>query len=67
MPKYYIYQETTEWDGGQSGNHIYIFKTQPTGRSADAVAFIPQGQTQVQKFKKPYKLDLRGRTFEALA
>ena len=59
-----ILQETTEWDGGQTGNHIYIFETKPTGRTGDAIAFIPQGQTKVQKFKRPYKLDLRGRTFE---
>jgi len=59
-----VLQETTEWPEGQAGNHIYIFKTKPAGRTGDAIAYIPQGQTKVQKFKNPYKLDLRGRTFE---
>ena len=62
-----VLQETTEWaEGYQACNHIYIFKSKPSGRSADAIAYIPAGQTRVQKFKKPYKLDLRGRTFEEI-
>ena len=60
-----IMQETTEWTDGGS-NHIYIFKEKPAGRSAKAIAYIPAGSNQVQKFKKPIDLDLKGRTFVEL-
>jgi hypothetical protein len=59
-----VLQETTEWPEGQAGNHIYIFKTKPAGRTGDAIAYIPAGRDQVQKFSRPLTLDLRGRTFE---
>ena len=59
-----ILQETTEFTDGQGGNHIYIFKSKPEGRSATAVAYLPQGTDKVIKFSKPMKLDLKGRTFQ---
>ncbi len=58
-----IMQETTEFTDGQGGNHIYIFKKKPEGRSAEAVAYLPRGTDKVIRFRKPLKLDLKGRTF----
>jgi hypothetical protein len=58
-----ILQETTVYTDGQNGNHIYIFKSKPEGRSAEAVAYVPRGSDKVVKFRKPLKLDLKGRTF----
>ena len=61
-----VYQETTEWNDSNAGNHVYIFNEKLTGRSATAIAYIPVGQTKVHKFKTPLKLDLKGRTFEEI-
>ena len=61
-----ILQETTQFTDGQGGNHIYIFKKKPEGRSAEAVAYLPRGTDKVVKFRKPMKLDLKGRTFRAV-
>ncbi len=62
-----IMQETTEWtDGGNSANHIYVFKSNPTGRSAEAVAYVPRGKDQVIKLRTPLILDLKGRTFQTV-
>ena len=58
-----ILQETTEFTDGQGGNHVYILKGTPEGRSATAVAYVPRGTDKVIKFRKPIKLDLKGRTF----
>jgi hypothetical protein len=66
MPKYHIYQETTEW-AEQCPNHIYVFDAKPTGRQATCVAYVPHGTDKVQKLKTPLKLDLKGRTFAPLA
>lgn len=63
--KRYIYQETTQW-AEPTANHIYIFTERPTGRTAKCYAYLPAGKDRVQKFKKPYTLDLKGRTFEEL-
>ena len=59
-----ILQETTAYTDGQNGNHIYVFKKKPEGRSAEAVAYLPRGTDRVVKFRKPLKLDLKGRTFQ---
>jgi hypothetical protein len=59
-----ILQETTRWPDGQGGNHIYIFNANPGARSANAVAYVPQGSNRVFKFKSPLVLDLKGRTFK---
>ena len=56
-----ILEETTRWD---APNHIYIFKSRPGARSADALAYIPAGSDRVVKFRKPITLDLKGRTFK---
>jgi hypothetical protein len=58
-----VYQETTVWPEGDNANHIYVFKSKPEGRTAEAVAYVPRGSDRVQKFKRPLKLDLKGRTF----
>ena len=55
-----ILEETTRWD---APNHIYIFKSRPGARSAEALAYIPHGSDRVIKFRKPITLDLKGRTF----
>jgi len=41
MPK--IMLETTEWADGQGANHVYVFTDKPTGRSARAIAYVPDG------------------------
>lgn len=62
-----VMQETTAWsEGYETCNHIYIFDKTPEGRTGKAVAYIPYGSTKVHKFKKPYTLDLKGRTFEEI-
>ena len=61
-----ILQETTQFTDGQGGNHIYVFKKKPEGRSAEAVAYLPRGTDKVVKFRKLMKLDLKGRTFRAV-
>ena len=59
-----VLQETTVWPEGDSGNHIYVFKSKPQGRTAEAVAYVPRGSDRVQRFSRPLKLDLKGRTFK---
>ena len=58
-----VYQETTVWPEGDNANHIYVLKAKPTGRTVEAVAYVPHGSNRVQKFRKPITLDLKGRTF----
>jgi hypothetical protein len=58
-----VYQETTVWPEGDNANHIYVLKAKPTGRTVEAVAYVPRGSDRVQKFRKPLVLDLKGRTF----
>jgi hypothetical protein len=58
-----VYQETTAWPEGDNANHIYVLKAKPTGRTVEAVAYVPRGSDRVQKFRKPITLDLKGRTF----
>jgi hypothetical protein len=67
VPKYHIYQETTEWNDSNGANHIYVFSDKPSGRTATAIGYIPTGTTKVFKFRTPLKLDLKGRTFRPLA
>jgi hypothetical protein len=61
-----ILQETTQWSDSNGANHIYVFKKKPEGRSAESVAYLPQGTDRVIKFRTPLKLDLKGRTFRAV-
>ena len=66
MPKFYIYKETTRWDEPNQPNHVYIFLELPKNRTAKAVGYVKAGTKTVEYWKKPYALDLKGRTFEAL-
>lgn len=64
-----IMQETTVWENAPSdNNHIYVFaKYDPRDRMAEVIAYVPFGTEPVQKFKKPLKIDLKGRTFKQVA
>jgi hypothetical protein len=64
--KYFIYVETTVWDTETAPNHVYVFLEQPKNRTAKCMGYIRAGTKDLFKFKKPYTLDLKGRTFEAL-
>ena len=54
-----IVQETTQW-ATSTANNVYILNDERT----KMIAYIPQGSTQVQRFKNPISFDRRGRTFE---
>lgn len=64
--KYYIYLETTVWDEPNTPNHVYVFLEPPKNRTARCMGYVRAGTKDLFKFKKPYTLDLKGRTFEAL-
>jgi hypothetical protein len=65
--KQYIYRETTVWnDATVSLNHTYVFDAKPNGRQGRVIAYVPFGNTRVQKLRTPLVLDLKGRTFEEL-
>ena len=65
--KHHIYQETTEWTDSNGANHVYVFDAKPSGRTATAVGYVPNGTNKVHRFRTPLKLDLKGRTFQPLA
>ena len=63
-----ILKETTQFTDGTGGNHIYIFEDYKSSeRNSKVIAYVPFGTGPVVKFRKPLKLDLRGRTFEQVA
>ena len=64
--KYFIYVETTQWEEPGQANHVYIFTEVPKNRTAKCMGYVKAGTKEVFRFKNPYTLDLRGRTFEAL-
>lgn len=66
MSKYYIYLETTKWDEPNTPNHVYVFLEKPKNRTAKCMGYVRAGTKDLFKFKTPYSLDLKGRTFEAL-
>ena len=52
-------QETTEWKEGIVSNHLYVMDD-----SKDKMlAYRQAGKKEFFKFKKPIKIDLRGRKF----
>ena len=64
--KYYIYLETTVWDEPNQPNHVYVFLEAPKGRTAKCMGYVKAGTKELFKFKNPYTLDLKNRTFERL-
>jgi hypothetical protein len=66
MTKHYIYLETTVWEEATQANHVYVFTEEPKGRTAKCMGYVKAGSKDLFKFKKPYTLDLRQRTFERL-
>jgi len=65
--KYYIYQETTKWDTESAPNHVYVFLEVPKLRTAKCMGYIQAGTKELFRFKTPYTLDLKGRTFAPLS
>ena len=53
-------QETTVWDEEFQPNHIYLME------GDNAIAYIRSPSNIPQIFKKPLRLDLRGRKFQQL-
>ena len=64
--KYYIYLETTEWQEPTQANHVYVFLEKPKNRTAKCMGYVRAGTKELFRFKTPYTLDLKGRTFEDL-
>ena len=64
--KYYIYQETTKWDEDSAPNHVYVFLEVPKLRTAKCMGYVRAGTKELFRFKVPYTLDLKGRTFAPL-
>ena len=59
--------QTKQFTGAISAfNHVYVFEKKPEGRSARAIAYVPRGSKTLQRFSRPYEIDLRGRTFVEL-
>ena len=63
---HYIYLETTKWDEPNQPNHVYVFLEKPKNRTAKCMGYVRAGTKELFRFKTPYTLDLKGRTFEAL-
>ena len=66
MSKYYIYLETTVWQEAGQPNHVYVFLEKPKNRTAKCMGYIKAGTKELIRFKNPYTLDLKARTFEPL-
>jgi hypothetical protein len=54
-----FYRETTVWDGNVP-NHVYLLSTD----KSRMFGYMKAGTTETQVFKKPYRFDARGRTFQ---
>jgi hypothetical protein len=50
-------REVTQWTDSMLGNHIYLLD------GDRAIAYQPWGTGQIQYFRTPIRLDLRGRKF----
>ena len=53
------YKETTKWTES-TPNHTYLLE------GDQMLAYIPYGKTQATWFKKPIRIDRRGRKFESV-
>jgi hypothetical protein len=56
------YQETTDWGSDTALNHIYYLNKE----KSFMVGYIKNGETELFKFKKPIRIDSRGRQFKVL-
>lgn len=56
------YQEVTEWTDSNAANHIYYLNDDKTSM----VGYIRVGTKELFKFKKPIRIDGRGRKFKVL-
>ena len=57
-----FYEETTKWSDSNTANHTYLLSDD----KSKAFAYVRAGTRDVFKFKRPIRLDLRGRTFKAV-
>lgn len=53
------YQETTDWGDANAKNHIYYLNED----KSFMVGYIKNGTKDLSKFKKPIRIDVRGRKF----
>lgn len=56
------FKEVTDWGSATAQNHIYYLNDE----KSFMVGYIKQGTVDLFKFKKPIRIDLRGRKFELL-
>lgn len=54
-------REVTEWSGNVA-NNIYVLNDSMT----KVIAYVPEGENLVQRFKQPIEFDRKGRRFEEL-
>ena len=57
-----FYQEVTDWGSATAQNHIYYLNDE----RSFMVGYIKQGTKELYKFKKPIRIDVRGRKFTLL-
>lgn len=56
------FKEVTDWGSATAQNHIYYLNDE----RSFMVGYIKKGATELFKFKKPIRIDVRGRKFELL-
>lgn len=54
-----VLYETTEWSDGTDANHVYFMNDS----KEKMYAYVTRGSMDVFKFKRPIRIDTRGRTF----
>lgn len=57
------FAETTEWSGATTPNHIYLLDDS----KSKMYAYKPFGTGDIQFFKNPIRIDIRGRKFKVNA
>jgi hypothetical protein len=57
-----FFQETTDW-ANNIANHVYLL----TDDKSKMVAYVQAGTNSVFTFKKPIRIETRGRTFKPVA